>query len=293
MNEVLLEVPLNAGAQNIIDYSYNGCNVVAYDSYGYSPLNGGRNNHSLSKSDELLRVRFFEDVSKLNQSDVPFYLVYTNFFCDGSELNSREIFEPLDFLADGIDGNGVVINNPELEKYIRNRYGDTLKYVASCQRVFFTPKMLSLEQRVSHYIEDLNKFDYVVLAPHDSEDLDAIEMVPQELREKLVSIINTPCQSYCNSYWHYVCTSLLNKRDSFHQGSFKEMYREELERIKPGFNECISLCSIDNSKPILQKEMIREMVDAGVNTFKIGRGRFDNDIADMMEFYLNLYGVTF
>ena len=62
---------------------------------------------------------------RLNKKGVPFIATMTTTFPRRND-DTEEAFEFLDLLADGLEGNGVVVANQKVDAALRNRYGKSL-----------------------------------------------------------------------------------------------------------------------------------------------------------------------
>lgn len=291
MSNIGLEVPLHVGNDFILEYAEKGYNLYAIDGFGYSPLNGGRLNLTFSKGsndfsyDAHCRKRddLFEKVTELNENGVPFYLISTNHLCSDAELSDSRVTEVFDFLNSSSVRNGVIVVNPKLEGFVRENYD--LAMVSSCIRVF-PEKMLSREEKIFQYNQDLKKYDAVVLSQQDSFNREIVEAVDEGLRSKLVPILSSPCLNSCNSYWHYFYNSLCNKRDSFFNSEVEDL-EEKINFAEEKFIKFRKVCLKANFLEF-SAEDVKDYIELGIKIFKIGRyGDLDNT-ADMWEFFFNL-----
>ncbi len=280
------EVPVFLGINVIAAHVGEGRSLIAYGSYGLSPLNGGRDNGIAYKgmedplgrfdSDEYRHTiydeLFFDDLNNLNRKGIPFYLTFTNLICNPVELMHKYTDRILSRLA-SYDCNGVVVANPGLERFVRGVY-PSLKIISSCIRVFSTETKLDEQDRIDFYNRSLQQdYELVTLAPLDSRKPELVDKIDAGCRDRLVAIVNAPCVEPCNPYWEYMQVSLINKRESYYPIDGLD---SEIERIARRRDEQCGGC--DKSRElVLDGGIIADLIDLGIKTFKIARSDFLNN----------------
>ncbi len=286
--EFTIEVPMYTYPVNyLMDIQQNTpIHIVLYGGMPNSPLNGGRFNYSIdgfplrnrilykitkNQLSQLIKT-FNQTIVEVNKNNIPFFITFTNMFIEGTELTSENL-KPLDFLVDcfhtyGIK-NGVIINNPLLENFLRDRYKTDLAFVSSCTKYVSPKGILSPRETIPLYVKDSKKYDYVVLTPQHSRRKEVIIDVLSQARDKIIAICNSYCSDQCNSYHHYVFMSQENKN------SLLEL--KTLPLLKNSYNFLLkraTQCSVFRYQ--LQKinidKIVKMQLEAGLVNFKIGRG---------------------
>jgi hypothetical protein len=292
-----IEVPYNLEPlDNIIDIHENtNLNIIVYGGYPNSPFNGGRNNfvldgykpagikdpleiytqifagnglHIVTEAKEF----FEESVRKVNFNGIAFHIVYTNMFFTENELNKDSIY-PVEYLVEMGEKynvkNGIVINNVNLETKIRELFGDKLHYVSSCTKYYDQERIIPTNEIIQRYIEDAQRFDYVVITPQDSKKERIMRILNKKCPDKIMAVSNVLCGHNCNSYWHYDYISKENKKSLINASPENFMKTIQSFQMAYGTN-----CKAD--KPInhdsYNKDLVQKQLSAGITHFKIARG---------------------
>jgi len=284
-----LEVPIHVGVQDIIEYARNGNKLMAYGSFGCSPLNGGRGNtiifNSSKKTQDAYRdlhnkesEKLLKDIKVLNKVGIPFYLTYSNLLCSEEELSCPETMGILDKLVDSNVKNGVIVTNTTLENHIKNSYQSNLEIISSCQKLYPGKHKLTADERLVKYDELLKTSDWVVLTHLDSNNFELINKIEPDLRKKLISMIVPHCIESCNSYWHYLEISLLNKIRSYieQEEVITERKEKAVKKREPFYERCSG-----RQISFFTNQEIQSLMNLGIECFKIPRSDGENDFIDM------------
>ena len=283
-----IEVPIFANPLDrvLTARDETGYTFHLYGGFPDSPLNGGRNNFSLDGWDNPARflaseavsdvvrdarAALYREVKAANRAGIPFLLTYTNLYVSPRELTADNL-APVERLACwgqryGV-ANGVILNHPSLERQLRQRYGDTLYYVASCTRYVRPRGVLSFAETLPLYVADAARFDRVVITPQHSRSSRALATLGSRHPSPFVAISNSYCADACNCHAHYRLISRENKRSLDGYGVHDiQRYAETLARIYP---RC-PLLSLKR-EDLDVTGMARRQRHHGIRNFKLGRG---------------------
>jgi len=260
--------------------------IVLYGGAPNSPLNGGRFNYSLDglflwnklffslAKGQLARVsaKFYETLTKANQSGISFRLAWTNIFVAKEELTEENLY-PVKWLVESYQKygvkNGIIINNKLLEGHIRQLYGDKLVFVSSCTKYVSSHKLLTPAETLSMYLNDSGKYDFVCLTPQDSRRAGLIKDVLRGAKSGIIAICNSYCADKCNSYYHYAYMSEANKKSLLSTGAIDNILGT-FKFILPRVTTC-SLFRQSFSRMDINK-ITQMQLNAGIVNFKLGRG---------------------
>jgi hypothetical protein len=195
-----------------------------------------------------------ERVGSLNRKGIPFLATMTN-TCPSSRDNDSEAFKFLDLVADGMEGNGVVVESPQIAGKIQRRYGKRLQRVSSVIRWYDRP---------ISYRGLLGQFDKVVIKPEDvltpdgKLDVAFFQGLGEEGRNKSVVMLNYPCQRECGS-----------AREHYRLVSEQAKSYPVKSRIDPKWWRCSHTQEL-----MLDGEHVEQLAEMGVTNFKIGRNKY-------------------
>lgn len=269
--------------------------MVVYGGVPDSPLNGGRFNYTLDglffwnrlffrltpKQRSCAIDRFYQTVSQVNQAGIPFLVAFTNMFVSPAELSEENLF-PIQRIIEigkkyGVT-NGLILNNPVLEKYIRKTYQQQLIYVSSCTKYVLPDKILTPQETLSMYQNDIPAYDFVTLTPQDSRREDVLGKAVSLGRGKIIAICNSYCSYRCNSYHHYASMSLENKKSLLTVKDL-EILLKAFTFIVPRASHCPAL--MQSMRKINVGELVKRQLRSGIVNFKLGRG-FGADCVDQV-----------
>jgi hypothetical protein len=283
-----IEVPLYAYPVDLLLYVMRSFHVAVsiFGGYPDSPFNGGRNNFLLdgkappqfegecySKAFiEGVRSEFWDMIDEANRNGIPFFLTFSNMFCDPTELTPTNL-EPIERLVQSGNrykiSNGVIINNAFLEQKIRHKYSGQLIFISSCTKYVLPDRLLSIQESIDWFLKDSSQYDYVVITPQLSRNKLALSQLAQECPEKFIAIANTYCSTLCNSYHHYEFTSRQNKIP-LHLLRMQDEMVKASEIFAPHMEHCSAVKQINSDMRLQDK--VRMQLEAGIRHFKIGRG---------------------
>ena len=288
LKKYIIEVPLYAWpVEHLAKINARGdISITVFGGFPDSPFNGGRTNFSLDGllcnrtlfriSDQQLKnitAKFFETVSKINECGMSFCVVFTNIFVSPGELTAENL-SPIQWLIDsskkhGVK-NGVILNNELLEEYLREKYSDDLIYISSCTKYVSATKMLSPQETLSMYQQDSAKYDFVVLTPQDSRRENLLKKIRPQDKPKIIAIANSYCSNGCNAYFHYECTSKMNKLSLTDKRTDLYVLAESFKFVLYHIAKCSAFWHI--FFPIDVVKIARMQLNAGIVNFKLGRG---------------------
>jgi len=273
----------------------NGIHISVYGGIPDSPLNGGRNNFLLDNylvfgrflfsisTDQLSLAlkRFYENIEKANSKGIPYYLALTNMFVSQKELTPENMY-PVDRLVEisrkyGVK-NGLTLYSKVLEDHIRNKYGDELVYISSCTKYTVPERILSPKETLKMYLEDAQKYDYVVLTPQDSRREQLMVEAAKEHPQKIMAICNSYCLNSCNCYQHYELFSKENKKSLLTIKAGDVLINSMLFMV-PRLTNCSALTEAFRKSNY--KEIALMQLRSGIVNFKLGRG-FGEDFLDQL-----------
>lgn len=283
-----IEVPVNSHPSSHLAKlnQIDGIGIKLIGGIPDSPFNGGRNNFILDRENLFGRLlfgvnkkqlltavqRFYENIDKANSNGIPFYLVLTNMFVAQKELNEENL-RPIDRLVEYSRKynvkNGLILNNSLLEDHIRQKYGADLIYVSSCTKYVVPDRILTPRETLKMYLEDIKKYDFVVLTPQDSRREKLIREVVRENPEKIITITNSYCLNTCNCYDHYEYLSHENKESLLHVKSADILIRAARFAI-PRIKTCSAYTEMFRRSDY--KALAEMQLRSGVIHFKLGRG---------------------
>ena len=233
-----------------------------YTSIPASRLNGGRFNSvswdgsafhfvgDIYGTEKVLHeVEFFElffrNISRLNNHGVPVHLALTNHFVDQEDLDHPHLRRVLDFMIESSVENGVIYVNDGLRNHLAQRYPG-MTFTGSIIKFYADPSL--------GYMTHLGRGDRVVMR-HTDNPLEFVDMIPEERRRDADVFVACGCTNQCNSEnadSHYRAISLYNR------GEVKSRA------------EC-SFSGSGEKKVRWGMDELRELVDEGFTSFKLGR----------------------
>jgi hypothetical protein len=265
-----------------------GIKYVLYAGWPGSALNGGRVNGMFDGHNGVkqctglyanpaqeplpaMKSHFLECIEKANRKGHAVYLTYSNFFALSETFNSENAL-PLERLAESGERhgirNGVVLANDEIKAWVKSKVGSSLDYVCSCTKFYASNLKLGRDERIESYKKVLEEFDYVVIAPPDSSIEEQLDAIPDEKREKIIAVVDSPCSESCNSFWHYAGTSVLNILLAI------EKSHVDYERFDDFLGEMallkVSECDSVHDDHLLQRRT-EMLLSKGYSYFKLGR----------------------
>ena len=283
--------------------------ITVFGGIPNSPFNGGRMNSALdglmlwdrktislsSKQMEGVTAKFYETVTKINKMGMSFWAVCTNMFVNQEELTQENLL-PIQWLVESYQKhgikNGIIINNALFEEHLRQQFGDNLLYIASCTKYVSPQKLLSPKDTSLMYLEDIKKYDYVVLTPQDSRRERIIKNMVKESQHKIIVISNSYCSNACNTYHHYEYMSRQNKISLLKKSINWHTITASIKFLPHTLK-----CSVywHAFFPVEVERIARMQLNAGVVHFKLGRGlgveSFEKLVALILKFKDNQVGV--
>lgn len=175
---------------------YNDINISAcYGNFQFCIWDGGRifQNYYHTNAEEIEKL-----VQKYNDFGVPVRQIFTNCELKPEHYYDRFCNRCLELTENGF--NEIVVNDPGLENYIREKYPDFI-FISS------TTKCIT---NTSDLITELKKdYKYVCLDYNLNHNFKFLESLPQELKDKCEFLVNAICPSGCvNRKNHYRLNSL-------------------------------------------------------------------------------------
>lgn len=248
--------------------------------YGAPPMaiwNGGRTEHI----NQPMSFKDCEYVSHFyNEVGVKFRLTFTNPLLKKSDFHDVFCNELLKIFAN--QGHEIIINNPDLQKYIEDKYPDAFTFVSSTTKPI-TKKI----------IDELKKpYAMVVLNYNLNHDMDFLKTIPEEDRCRVELLANEWCCANCpNRAMHYktIGNEILFNRNPAIKSS------EEIEAACPRFNSLVvdgkMLTDADwfAKTNYIYNNQINNYLDLGFNNFKLaGRNEpGERNIPRLFEYILN------
>ena len=228
-----------------------------YDSPG-GIFNGGRLMSGLTSPHFYPEIKEF-----LEDMNIPL-----RFVCSNNQLQEQHLVDTysndyLDFFNTG--RNEIIVSSNLLEDYLRQKYGDSYKYISSTTKVIRDSKILQQELNKNYYLVVL---DY--LLNHNMKLLKKLDN-----REKIELLLNAYCNPNCKKrFEHYECEST----DQI-KGQFPDFFPCPWGYKR--FDEALK-----NSTTI-HREEINDYLALGIHNFKIeGRGNNPVDLVESLVYYL-------
>lgn len=229
-----------------------------YGAPGNAIWNGGRLIRGIYTKQELENARDFA-----KENNIPIRFTFTNCLLEEKHLNDTYCNLILDIFNTG--NNEIICNSPLLEQYLRNKYGNSYRYISS------TTKRLNNKQQQE---EEIKKDYYLIVLDYDFNNNN--EYLKQlEFKNKIEILCNAVCKPKCpNRSEHY-----------------KNISRCQLDYNPQGLIMCEdsvkSFYEIMNSDAFISKEKIEELTAMGFSNFKLeGRTSHPLDLIDILVYYL-------
>lgn len=229
------------------DKFYQDINIAGvFGTFPNAIWNGGR----LILSDENADAELIQSTLNCYHSyDLVTRFTFTNTLINQEHLN--DLYCNLITTLAGLLGNSeIIISSEILENYFKGTY-PTLPLIASIT------KGISKED----YINWLEKDDYktIVLPPSLNHDIDFLNQIPKELRNKVEILVNCGCLHNCpNKAKHYAAIA-----------------KSQLEGVPSDSNQDFCghnndfFTDKDNEKDFITLEEVDELFELGYNNFKI------------------------
>lgn len=148
----------------------------------------------------LTRQEIIEYFNWYAYQDVILQLVCTNPVLEEADVQDRYCNMVLD-IASQFSFVEILVSSPILETHIRKKY----PHMKVTKSIIGTTAMVNTEQdSIENYIELLNHYDAIVLPKKYGKDLESLNKVPQDIRNKIEILATDPCPNNCPYlYSHY------------------------------------------------------------------------------------------
>lgn len=220
--------------------------------------NGGRLSLVHYGKQELEEIKqFFETI------DMPIRFTFTN--CLLEEHHNYDTYGNLILEIFNTGKNEIICNSETLEKYIRNKYGKSYKYISS------TTKRLSSK---SEQAEELKKDYYLVVLDYDhNKDFEFLKSIKN--KKKCELLVNPVCSPNCP------------KRKAHYLAISKEQINNEHSFSFPCEDQGRKYFEVKKNPNYIGPNDINNYLDMGFNHFKIeGRTSNPTDLIEIMVDYL-------
>lgn len=218
-----------------------------YGNFQFCIWDGGRifTQYFQTSQEKICEIRDY-----FNEKNIPIRLIYTNPIVQPEHLNDRFCNLVTNLCHNGF--NEIVINNPILEQYLREKYPN-FKYISS------TTKCLSKPEDALKEIE--NSSYYMVCLDYNlNSNFSFLEKIPDELRNKVEFLSNAICGPGCaNRKNHYK----LNGFSHLHAG---RQYTLDFCELKDGI---MSKTTCDSKNNILPEQIYGKYTKMGFQNFKL------------------------
>lgn len=247
------------------NYFYSDVKVSSvFGNFHYCIWDGGRNftRYTQMTEEEMINIKKVYD-----HYEIPIRFVFTN-----PEIKEKHLYNRFGNLMLELfheSKNEIVINSPILEEYIRTNF-PKYKLISS------TTKRIT---DVNKFIEELNQDYYQVCLDYDlNKNMELINNIPKELRNKCEFLINAICPPHCpQRKLHYT-------RNGLAQLSF---LRDKYINWQCGITENITHHNILGKGNNFTLEDVNNYNQMGYNYFKIeGRTLQSVDIFGMYLYYM-------
>lgn len=164
------------------EYFYDGVEIAScYGCFAPALWNGGRAVGGLTT-----RAQVKATIDAFNMRNVPIRYTFTNPTITKSDL--RDSFCNM-LCREAENGfNEIIVNVPELETYIREKYPKYPLVSSTCKQI----------EDYDRLIEEFGKdYKLVVLDYNWNNDWERLEKIPQELRSRCEILINPYCTPHC------------------------------------------------------------------------------------------------
>lgn len=187
----LLNLKLIDLIHNNPEYFYDDIQIgVCYGSFPGAIWNGGRQMNGIVNQDYIQKT-----INVFNSKGVAIHFTFTNCLLEEKHVYDTYCNMIMDCANNGM--NGVIINSPILEEYLREKYPN-FKYISSTTLV---------ERDINKINAACNKYNMVVPDYRDSVDIDFLKNLSQ--KDKIEILINAYCDPNCQfRRTHYEALSL-------------------------------------------------------------------------------------
>lgn len=238
------------------EYFYDNIKIGAiYGSFPGAIWNGGR---LMLNTTDLNNIN--DTIKTFNSKNIPIHFTFTN--CLLTEEHLNDTYCNLIAEMGHNNMNGIIINSPILEKYLREKYPQ-YQYISSTTKC---------ERNINNINIACNQYDLVVTDYRDNSNINLLKQIQQ--KDKIKLLINSYCDPNCNKRSaHYTLLSL---------GQLQHQKQDLIEQC-PTFNRTF-IDSLNFNSVIKVDDLYSTYNNMGFNHFKI-EGRLIN-IYDLIESYV-------
>lgn len=244
--------------------------ACVYGSFAGCIWNGGRYLEGEKPSYETIR----NVIESFNNIGVAFRLTFTNQYVSGKYLHDEYANKILDIASEsGI--NEILVNNLELEEYIKTKHPGQFKYTKSCTRC---------EADIDTIDSDTNAYDLVVLDYRDNDKYTKLSNIKH--KDKIEIMLNDICSTKCP--YRKLHHQYIQKQCLFGPDSLEAKESEFYNIICPHRVDVLKPENIvyDDDSGAITSESFDKLVKLGFSNFKIVGRDFD---AHVLVRYYNYY----
>lgn len=224
-----------------------------YGSFANCRWNGGRYILEEQPTDEQI-----EGIIKVfNSLGVSFRLTFTNQFIKGKFLEDAYANKILDIASES-GMNEVLLNNEDLENYIRAKYDDKFRYIKSCT---------SFIRDIDKFNEATEKYYLTVMDYRDNYNKEFTDNIVNKSKTEIM--LNDTCVAYCKcreKHHKDIQIAILANGD---ESIYKEYGYENTGCPYKIDNSDIEKIAEDKNFAFINHNKMQELIDDGFCNFKI------------------------
>lgn len=225
-----------------------------YGNFPGSLWSGGRNHLGYSSQEEIKTI-----INDFNNRNIPLRFTFSNCLLEKKHLNDEYSNFIIEQANNGM--NGIIINSPILEEYLRNKYPN-FDYISS------TTKCI---RDINQINDDCDNYDMVVLDYRDNCNINLLDKIRK--KEKIELLLNSYCHPNCPIHEdHYIFISYT-----------------QLHNFKVGQLDCPGAKNFQDAlkfSTVIKKNELLNLNKMGFNNFKLeGRGTSTKNVIENYIYY--------